>query len=240
MLTRKHHTIAIAAALAGSFIATSALAKSYRAYRNSGFKSATKSRTLKSFAPRITVTKGGMCKVAFRAIKNSKIKKAWSYVDVKKADPAIQACHAGLMTVLRGGATPAFGIALFDPGSGAKVSQTQSAKGRNAKIKISGFKGKTLDAILLLPTSAHGGLNPDTLVKAGQSHTVWVNQNNNTTPGSGKMVVGGAGAKGWVTVVQAKIPVKQGKNYLLFDPKPGSTAGVGGFAEGRTIEFDIN
>jgi hypothetical protein len=178
------------------------------------------------------------------AMRNS----SFEVVNPATLDGQSRAVYNEMVRVLRGGGTPGLGLALDNPGNGtqAAVSQTGGNCGSGAwtKIQLSSFKGNTISGTFFCPTSAHGGLNPVELAK-NQQHTLWINQDRNMTPGSGTPLVRGqqtntAWDQGLVTVIRVnEMPVKAGTNYLMFDPYPGKTAGVGGFPEGRIIQFDV-
>ncbi|MCB9554736.1 MAG: hypothetical protein H6707_01450 [Deltaproteobacteria bacterium] len=178
--------------------------------------------------------------------------KAWRYADpaqIGKENPLIKQQFDTMMYTLRNNVTPPlFVVPHQTPSIG--ITGVGAQEGKNTTFTLKGAKpGDKIMMWAFCPTSAHGGLNPDALVKAGQNHSLWVSTKNYADTSC--MIVQAAAqnpfdktaTKGpWITTVEFEVEVTKEmadakKFSLYFDPKPGYTAGVGGFGWGRTVDF---
>lgn len=172
---------------------------------------------------------------------------SFEVVDAKTLGGQERQIYDSMVNVLKANATPGLGMILEDPGNGVRAAVTRGGgncgSGQWPAIELSGLRGGKVNALIFCPTSGHTGQAVE--FGKNQQHTLWINQNKNYTPGSGTPLVRGqqtnpAQDNGFVTVVRVKdIPMQPGTNFLMFDPFPGRTAGVGGFPEGRIVEFNV-
>ena len=164
--------------------------------------------------------------------------KSWSYVNQSiKKDREVNESYEEMVNDLNGGATPAIQIFPRDLPRGISFDQVPTGEKDPMHEVVKGLKGGSISAVLLLPTSGHFG-TPASEVAKNQKHTVWVVHSD----GSKSTVVDGAASfdgKAVVTAVRAEIPLKPGVNKVFFDPYPGKTGGVGGFAAGRTWIYEV-
>ncbi len=169
------------------------------------------------------------------AVRNSQIKGKGNpaYYDYSR-DTQVKAEVKRMEGVLNGRATPGYNIFLF-PKPGVRITPGQDS------LKIcSGGKACTVDAIAVMPTSGHvPGRTAQQLAK-DQRHTIWTVAGNKGYRDKSNVLIDGAPSKGnLVTVVKFNLQLKPGANYVYFDPYPGRTAGVVGFADGRTHKLVV-
>jgi len=161
------------------------------------------------------------------------------FVPTSKAREAdVRSEVASLVSTIRGDATPAYRLI---PAEKTMLNQTKTGQGYQTGT-VDRFEIKSLSsdgqfkATLALPVSAHNGLAKAQTWAKTDTYTVYAVEGDMHSYSSTPFFKITGKSLDLVTLQEISIKVPKGKLFTIFYYRSGS-AGVGGYIEGRAIEF---